>query len=262
MVCRVLRLGAPLLRGRSVTVFTKHRHRFCQVEAKQICSVLMRTALIVLAMLATPVLASQTVWKWVDEQGVTHFSDRPVPGATKVEISSSNRSDVQSSSSGRTYTSPSPAPATQYQDFEIWKPAEGEVFINAGGQVPVNIRLNPQLNGNDTLSLYLDGRLVEGFPENTTEYSLTNIARGQHSVLARITDGNGREVKTTAAVHFTVRQESIAQPPVGPALKAPPKPQPHKPGPSSSLPSTQPSYGDLNGMHPKIDPRTNRPPKG
>ena len=41
-------------------MFTKHRRRFCQVEAKQICSVLMRTALLMLAMLATPVLASQT----------------------------------------------------------------------------------------------------------------------------------------------------------------------------------------------------------
>jgi uncharacterized protein DUF4124 len=218
----------------------------------------MRTALLLLAMLATPVLASQTVWKWVDEQGITHFSDRPVPGATKVEISSSNRSDAQPATGQSTNSPPSPPAQTQYQDFEIWKPAEGEVFINSG-QVPVNIRVNPQLSADDTLALYLDGRLVEGFPENTTEYSLTDLARGQHSLIARITDGSGRPVKTTDAVHFNVRQESIAQPPVGPALKPPPKSRTS--GPSSKVPSAQPSFGDLSGQRPKIDPRTNALPR-
>lgn len=242
-------------------MFTKHRHRFCQVEAKQTCSVLMRTALLLLAMLSTPVLASQTVWKWVDDQGVTHFSDRPVPGATKVEISSSNRADPQSGG-GRTYTTPSPTTDVQYQDFEISRPSEGEAFINAGGQVPVSIRLSPNLNAGHTMALYLDGRLVEGFPDNATDYSLKDVPRGQHTILARITDSNGREVKTTSGVHFIVRQESIAQPPVGPALKPPPKPQPRKPGQAGGPPSSQPSYGAINGQRPKIDSRTNAPPKG
>jgi len=222
----------------------------------------MRTALLLIAMLATPVLASQTVWKWVDDEGVPHFSDRPVPGATKVEISSSNRADVRPQT-GSTYTSaPSPTSESQYQDFEIGKPAEGETFANSGGQVPVNIRLSPPLRAGHSLALYLDGRLVEAGPRNATQYSLTNVVRGEHTVLARITDGNGREIKSTQAVHFTVRQESIAQPPTGPALKPPPKPQPHKPGASSGLPSSQPSYGNLNGERPKINPRTNTPTKG
>ena len=207
-------------------MFTKHRHRFCKVKAKQICSGPMRTALLLLAMLATPVFASQTVWKWVDEQGVTHFSDRPVPGATKVDISSSNRADVQSSA--QSFSTPPPAATQfQYREFDIAKPAEGEVFSNSGGEVPVDIRLNPQLNAEHTLGLYLDGRLVEGFPENATQYSLSNISRGEHTVLARITDGSGREITVTSAIHFTVHQQSAAQPPVGPALKPPPKPQPH-----------------------------------
>jgi len=186
----------------------------------------MRTALLLLAMLATPVFASQTVWKWVDEQGVTHFSDRPVPGATKVDISSSNRADVQPSARSSS-TSPPAAPQVQYRDFEIGKPAEGEVFSNSGGEVPVNIHLNPQLHADHTLALYLDGRLVEGFPENATQYSLSNISRGEHTVLARITDGSGQEITSTNAVHFNVHQQSKGQPPVGPALKPPPKPQPH-----------------------------------
>jgi hypothetical protein len=211
-----------------------------------------------LAMLATPVCASQTVWKWVDEQGVTHYSDRPVPGATKVEISSSNRSEAQKTDVRGSYTPPPVPDQPQYQDFEISQPSEGQVFINTGGQVSVSIQLNPALAAGDTLALYLDGRLVEGFSENATEYALTDVPRGQHSVLARITDERGREIKTTDAVHFTVRQESIAQPPVGPAMRPPPKKRTRS---SNKMPATQPSYGELNGQRPKIDARTNAPKK-
>ena len=28
----------------------------------------------------------RALWTWTDANGVTHFSDRPVPGARKVEI--------------------------------------------------------------------------------------------------------------------------------------------------------------------------------
>jgi hypothetical protein len=219
----------------------------------------MRTALLLLALLTTPVLASQTVWKWVDEQGVTHFSDRPVPGATKVEISSSNRADPQTVSSGSTYSAPAPPASPQYRDFEIWKPAEGETFTNTSGAVNVSIRLNPQLDAGHTLALYLDGRLVEGSPENATEYSLAGVPRGEHTVVARIMDTNGQQVTTSGTVRFTVRQESTAQPPVGPALKPPPKRRTS--GLSNKLPVTQPGFGDLNGQRAKIDPRTNAPKK-
>ena len=47
----------------------------------------MRTTLLLLALLAGPALAAQTVWKWVDSNGVTHYADRPVPGATRMELS-------------------------------------------------------------------------------------------------------------------------------------------------------------------------------
>ncbi len=47
----------------------------------------MRTVLFLLAFLAIPAFAAQVVWKWVDGDGVTHYSDRAVPGATRMEIS-------------------------------------------------------------------------------------------------------------------------------------------------------------------------------
>src|SRR5215207_5500773 len=70
------------------------RHRFCHLWAKGICSGLMRTALLFLLALAASGLSgaasASDVWKWVDDKGVTHYSDQPVPGATKIEVRAGN----------------------------------------------------------------------------------------------------------------------------------------------------------------------------
>lgn len=218
----------------------------------------MRTTLLLLALLAGPVLASQTVWKWVDENGVTHYADRPVPGAIKMEISSGTSSGASSSGSFGSTTQPADT-GPVYRNFEIWKPGDDETIPNTGGQVTVNVRVEPILQPGHSLYLYLDGRLIEGFPANTLSFDLKEVPRGMHQVRALINDGRGTRVQETEAVNFTVRQESVAQPPVGPALRPPtPKPQP-RPRASNKLPTSQPTYAALNGGRAAIDPATNQP---
>ncbi len=217
----------------------------------------MRTTLLLLVLLASPVLAGQTVWKWVDADGVTHYADRPVPGATRMELSTGN---AASSSSSASEGSP---PATQpadtgpiYRNFEIWKPGNEETIANSGGQVTVNVRIEPYLQSGHSLFLYLDGRPVEGYPGNTTSFELREVARGTHSVTAVVQDRRGNRVQETTSVTFTVRQESVAQPPVGPALRPPPKPQPRA---GNKLQTSQPAYAALNPQSASIDPATNLP---
>ena len=225
----------------------------------------MRTALLLLLALAAPVLSSTAaatdVWKWVDEKGTTHYSDQPVAGATKIEVRTGNVVGTTSS----TYTggsSSSPAQSGQpaapiYRNFEIWRPEPNQAVINTGGTVNVEIRIEPQVRSEHQLKLYLDGRLVTGFPRNTLSYALTEVSRGSHSVNAVVTDQSGQPLAQAAAVPFNVRQESVAQPPVGPSLRPPPpKPQPRA---SNKVLTTQPSYGALHSTPEVIDPATNLP---
>lgn len=223
----------------------------------------MRTALLILLAFAAQGVAStawpSTVWKWVDETGLTHYSDQPVPGATKIEVSTGNVVQSQPSygtpSAGA--TAPNAAtPGDVYRTFEIWRPENDQVFVNTAGVVNVEIRVEPQVQGGHTLNLYLDGRLVEGY-SGSTSYVLEGVPRGTHSLVATINEQLGSRVREAGPVMFTVRQESIANPPVGPSQRPPPKPQPR--GVANKLPSTQPSYGALNGGHPAIDPATNLP---
>lgn len=218
----------------------------------------MRTALLLLLALAASGLSgtasASDVYKWVDERGVTHYSDQPVPGATKIEVRSGNISQAPAASVPSTSSAASDADAAQsYRDFEIYRPEVDEAIINTGGQVGVEIRMDPKVLPLHTLSLYLDGKLVTGFPRNSLSYTLTEVPRGVHSVTAIITDQSGKTIRETSPVGFTVRQESIANPPVGPTLRPPPKPQPRAGA------NKQPSYGELNGMRPAVNPATNLP---
>jgi len=224
----------------------------------------MRTALLVLIALATSGLsgaaAAADIWKWVDANGITHYSDQPVQGATKVEVRAGNVSQSSSSS----VASPSAAAASdsdagpRYRDFAIFRPESNESIINTGGEVGVEIRIDPAIQPLHQLNLYLDGKLVTGFPRNSLSYVLSEVPRGVHSVSAVITDQYGKTVQESPAVGFNVRQESIAQPPVGPTLRPPPpKPQPR--GAANKLLTAQPSYGALNGALPSVNPATNLP---
>lgn len=218
----------------------------------------MRTALLLLLALAAPAFASQTVWKWVDDKGVTHYSDRPVPGATRIELTVGSQAAPPSSNVSSTTRPQAREPGgPAYRDFEIWKPQNNDAVINTGGVVTVNIRVNPSPQDGHTVHLYLDGRLVEGQPENTNSYELKEVPRGTHTLIAVINDGSGERVQETERVTFTVRQESIAKPPVGPNLRPPPKPR--NSGAVNKLRTTQPTYAELNGPRPAVDPRTNKP---
>jgi hypothetical protein len=218
----------------------------------------MRTTLLMLAMLAMPALAAQTVWKWVDANGVTHYSDRAMPGATKIELNVAPATTVEPSG----YTTPRTQEQSQpagppYRNFEIWKPAQDETIPNTGGAVQINVRVDPSLRNGHTLQLMLNGRPVAD-PALTTDFSLSNIARGTHSAKAVIRDRRGVQIQETQTVQFHVRQESIANPPVGPSLRSPPKPRTNA---SNKLPTTQPSYASIKGQPARINPATNLPAK-
>jgi hypothetical protein len=183
----------------------------------------MRTALLLLVLLAAPALAGQTVWKWVDEKGVTHYSDQPIPGAQRVEITTTKAGTV---TAGQPLSSDDiTRPQFPGYRLAVVRPANDETIVNTAGTVDVRLSIEPSLQPGHALYLYLDGKIVPDFPGNALQYTLRDVPRGTHSIGAVVQDNRGVRVQETFA-SFTVRQESIANPPVGPTLRPPPKPQP------------------------------------
>lgn len=185
---------------------------------------LLRTALATLALLGTSVYAADGVWKWVDAQGVTHYSDRPVPGAERVDIKTQSSYSTPPATPTPAAPASSQPPSPLYREIEVWRPSQDEAIINTGGVVPVRVRLDPQLRPRHTLAIYLDGRRVDDAAGTDGSFELSEVPRGTHSIVAAVVDERGNILQQSPAVIFHMRQHSIAQPPVGPTLRPPTRP--------------------------------------
>ena len=172
--------------------------------------------------------SKRELWTWKDADGVTQYSDRPVPGARKVELSTAAPAAPPAVPTGRPdATRRTPASAgVQYQSLEIWSPDNGASFFGADAAVNVRMRSEPELASGDRLMLYLDGNMVEG-ERNAYEYTLTSLDRGAHSITAVILDNKGNEKIRSEPRVFHVKQPTVIAPrAVGPNLKPKPTPRP------------------------------------
>jgi hypothetical protein len=192
-----------------------------------------------LAALVAPAQAATTqMWVWVDAKGVTHYSDRPVPGAKLISIATMEPSaDAPAPMSSPPVRSPSPSASTRpapstvtYELLEIFQPAADETFFGADAVVDVRVRSEPALASGDQLRLYLDGELI-GRENPGAEYSLSGLDRGAHTLTAQIVDSQGTAKILSEPRVFHVRQDTVGTPPraQGPSLRPPPRPTP-RPG--------------------------------
>ena len=168
---------------------------------------------------------AEEFWRWVDENGVVHYSDRPQPGAEKVQMRGA-----------QTYT-PAPLPereqgttdetareaAPRYSGLSIESPAAGETLWNIAGELPVRLNVSPALSPDHQLRLFLDGRPVPNVPQ-AAEFTISEVYRGEHQLRAAIFDGEGRELASSDTVTFYVQQTSI-QNPSNPAARPRPTPR-------------------------------------
>jgi hypothetical protein len=98
-----------------------------------------------------------------------------------------------------------------YTDFRIVSPADGETLWNIGGELSVEVAVEPALSPGHRLRVYLDGRLREDSPR-ATQFTLAEVYRGEHQLRAAIANAQGREVASTADITFYVQQASLQNP--------------------------------------------------
>jgi hypothetical protein len=166
--------------------------------------------------------AATTLYKWVDANGVTHYSDRPEPGAERIKVASaqtykSGPAPRADQSRAQPYRE---APRAGYTHLEIMGPADGAVLWNTGGHIDVSATLEPDLASVHQLWFVLDGKSQQAPPDGNASLE---VVRGEHTLVATVTDSAGNELISSAPVSFVVRQKSIEPPPQGPSL---PKPKP------------------------------------
>ena len=176
----------------------------------------MRKLVALLSMLTAVSALAADMWRWRDAEGVTHYSDRPVPGAERVNMQTpqSGNSSAQNANSVAT-TAPRPAaaapPPIRYTRCEIQRPANDEVF-NSVDTVTVSVALEPALAEGYRLQMYVNGAEYKDWPAGATTYSLQGLFRGSYSLSARVVSADGKAACLGPPVSFHIRQPTINSP--------------------------------------------------
>jgi Domain of unknown function (DUF4124) len=172
----------------------------------------MRISLIAIGILLAAT-AFATTYKWVDQNGVTHYSDTPAPGAQVVDLQSAQTfTPSASTGTSRAQTATSAAGQQVPYRLDLWKPENDETFQNTGNTVTARVRIEPDLQAGHSIWFYLDGKRVDGLPGTGESFSLNNVFRGTHTLVAVVTDQTGKQIVSSPTVTFHMHQTSILAP--------------------------------------------------
>jgi len=173
---------------------------------------LKRSFIAFITILAAGVVMAQA-YKWVDDDGVVHYSDRPREGAVRIELPQSSTRRAPTPAPARTVSRQSTAAATEeapkafkYESLEISTPAAEETLWNIETILNVSLSVDPALQTGHRIRVYFDGesQMVSG-----TSFQLEEVYRGIHNLQAEIVDETGKLMIRSRTNRFYVQQNAI-----------------------------------------------------
>jgi Domain of unknown function (DUF4124) len=172
------------------------------------------TPLAALAAPAAAIVVAQTIttYRWVDAQGVVHYSDTPQPGAQVIQLQSAqtyHATPAPPPPPGPKAATTTTDPNSPYQSCGIAQPAAEASFF-APESVPVSVQLAPGLRPGDDLTVTVDGAELAAVAPG--RYQVTAPERGAHTVNVAVHDPDGKQVCRASPVTFYVQQPSLLSP--------------------------------------------------
>jgi len=170
-----------------------------------------RPILVLIGLLATASVLAQA-YRWVDEEGITHYSDIPHAGAERIELS-----EFSKNTGARLYRAPPASSANSateqldeekfsYESFTITSPGPEETLWNIEGVLNATVALSPGLQSGHQIRVYFDGeqRMVNG-----TSFQIEEVWRGVHNLQAEVIDETGRLMIRSETSRFYVQQNRL-----------------------------------------------------
>ncbi|PMH28800.1 nitrogen regulation protein NR [Vibrio lentus] len=166
--------------------------------------------------------SAQTVYTWVDEDGVLHFSDTPTDqGAKSLRLP-----DVQASApapkfeastpvdaaASTTTKTPAKAKTTEREaptqlTLTMLTPIHDQTIRSNRGLIPIQIELNRKLGIGEQLQLMLDGRRY-GAPQTQPTWELKGIDRGTHTIAIQA-HRSGKLIASTSPVTVYLHRATL-----------------------------------------------------
>ena len=173
----------------------------------------LRSLVTLLCLLAAAAAVAQEAYRWVDEDGVVHYSDRPREGAEAIVLPAPNvattrrvqppaaqsRADEESSRESQQQEG--------YTSIEIVSPKAEETLWNIEGVLNVSVALQPALQPGHQVRAYFDGEMQ---PVSGTSFQLQEVWRGVHNIQVEVVDATGKVMIRSQPSRFYVQQNTVA----------------------------------------------------
>ncbi len=185
--------------------------------------------LLILAGLALPLVAApQEIYRWVDKDGIVHYSDQP--GAADAQLITVIEPNAYDESDGTDDNSLAPSgdepedvpAASAYESLTIVQPTPDQVFFGSDATVTATAELGGTLRSDHSVVFFVNGNRR---PANGLTLELPGLQRGSHFLRATVLDRNGEPVISSQQITFHVRQAST-QNPQTPVQSRPQAPRP------------------------------------
>jgi len=185
----------------------------------------MRRLAFTLISLACSVAFATTIYKWVDENGVIHYSDQPHENAQKLQVAgvqtySSSAAAVPAPAASEDTAKPPP-----YRGCVIAQPLDQQNLPNAES-VYIRVQSDPLPRPGDHVFITMDGQGLNGGQPTALSYNVSPIERGAHTVQAQIRGPGGDVLCQTPSMTFYVQQPNLYSPANSGTVPSP-NPRPH-----------------------------------
>lgn len=159
--------------------------------------------LLLLLLSICPTLAAE-VYRWVDEDGVVHYTDKsPDASAEPADLPALQPYQPRSAPSREDGENAHAAVGgTPDYQLRIASPAQDQVIRSPQPAQTVSAAVKPPLAKGHGLRFVFDGQDVNEQPTRSASIQIPAVYRGTHTLSVSVVDGNGKELKRSDTVTF------------------------------------------------------------
>lgn len=155
--------------------------------------------------------ASTTTYRWVDAQGVVHYSDTPQPGAEQLKIHPAQTYSPAPVSGASNRPAAEQNAGGAYQACSVAQPSAEQSFF-APEDVTVSVNLRPVRQAGDQVSVTMDGAPLQPADDSGLRYRISEPDRGAHTLSVTVHNSAGTVVCSSSGVTFYVQRPSLNSP--------------------------------------------------
>lgn len=157
-----------------------------------------------LLLCAATVSAEDKVYRYVDEKGVVHYTDKPPAkdskpvNLPKLQTFSGAGIGNAGGASASKKKAEDKIPAMPTFSLAINSPTPDETLRDAARSVGVSVTILPALVSGFGLVYLLDGQAQNEQPLSQTSFTIQNIERGTHEISVNLVDAEGKLVASSS----------------------------------------------------------------